>query len=110
MIQDENFDTYYLQEKHKRHWDVCNWWIDFLKTNEGKSIGLPKNETGLEDIKAWQINQCSGADYLLLETYGEKYSHEKLLEGRKKFEKNKKYQNLLKEYQEKHKEIQEEDF
>ncbi|MBE7411881.1 MAG: hypothetical protein HS129_07440 [Leptospiraceae bacterium] len=44
----------------------------------------------------------------LLETYGEKYSHEKLLKGREKFEKNKKYQILLKEFQEKNQFIHEE--
>ena len=104
----DDYGIYYLQEKHKRHWDVCNWWVNFLRVGEGEKIGLPKNETGLEEIKAWQINQCSGADYLLLETYGEKYSHEKLLKGREKFEKNKKYQILLKEFQEKNQFIHEE--
>lgn len=108
IVKMEDEGIFYLEEKHKRHWNACGWWIRFLKTGEGESIGLPKNETGLEEIKAWQIDKCSGADYLLLETYGEKYSHEKLLEGRKKFEKNKKYQKLLKEFQERNEFIHEE--
>ncbi|MCE9499012.1 MAG: replication initiation factor, partial [Leptospira sp.] len=110
MINDKKEETLYLVEKHKRHWDHCEWWTDFLRTGEGQNIGLPKNETGLEDLKDWQLNQCSGADYLLMKTYGQKYSHEKLLEGKKKFENNKRYQILFKEYQSKSNTVKEEDF
>lgn len=87
----------YLEEKHKRHWSVCDWWTDFLKVSEGQSIGLPKNETGLEEIENWLKSQTSGAYYLLTKIHGEKYTEEFLKVGKEKFERNKKYQNLLKQ-------------
>ncbi|MCC6274324.1 MAG: replication initiation factor domain-containing protein [Leptospiraceae bacterium] len=100
MIKNKDFGFCYLKEKHRRHWDVCSWWVNFLQAGEGQPIGLPKNETGLEEIKKWQIDQCSGADFLLMEVYGEKYSHEKYLAGKKKFENNPKYLNMLNEFKE----------
>lgn len=66
---------------------------------KGKGIGLPKNETGLQDIDNWLRNQTSGAMYLLTEVYGEEYLEEILEQGKEKFESNKKYQNLLKQEQ-----------
>ncbi|WP_078129688.1 replication initiation factor domain-containing protein [Leptospira alexanderi] len=90
----------YLEEIHKQHWGNCNWWTDFLKTTEGEGIGLPKNETGLQDIDHWLRTQTSGAMYLLTEVYGEEYLYEILEEGKEKFDNNKKYQNLLKQSQE----------
>ncbi|MDI7215747.1 replication initiation factor domain-containing protein [Leptospira santarosai] len=89
----------YLEEIHKQHWGICSWWTDFLRTAEGEGIGLPKNETGLQDIDNWLRNQTSGAMYLLTEVYGEEYLEEILEEGKEKFENNKKYQNLLKQSQ-----------
>ncbi|ULG87911.1 replication initiation factor domain-containing protein [Leptospira interrogans] len=94
---------FYLQEVHKQHWNPCKWWTDFLKTAEGSPIGLPKNETGLEDLDNWLRTQTSGAVYLLTEVYGEEYLNEILKEGKERFEKNKKYQNILKEQEEKRK-------
>ncbi|MBW9233858.1 replication initiation factor domain-containing protein [Leptospira santarosai] len=91
----------YLEEIHKRYWPVCTWWTDFLKVSKGESIGLPKNETGLEDIDNWLRIQTSGAMYLLTEVYGDGYVDEILEEGKEKFENHKKYQNLLKQSQEK---------
>ncbi|WP_061243333.1 replication initiation factor domain-containing protein [Leptospira interrogans] len=88
-----------LEEIHKQYWGICSWWTDFLKIAEGEGIGLPKNETGLQDIDNWLRNQTSGAMYLLTEVYGEEYLEEILEQGKEKFESNKKYQNLLKQEQ-----------
>lgn len=82
--------------KHKRHWFPSPWWINFLNSNIGESIGLPKNETGLEEIKRWALNSTSGADYLLTKLYGDSWQDEKEKTGKEKFEKNKKYQVLMK--------------
>ncbi|OOV40197.1 replication initiation factor [Leptospira kirschneri serovar Pomona] len=91
-----NIGHVYLEEIHKRYWGICSWWTDFLRIAEGEGIGLPKNETGLQDIDNWLRNQTSGAMYLLTEVYGEEYLEQILEEGKEKFENNKKYQNLLK--------------
>ncbi|ULH30410.1 replication initiation factor domain-containing protein [Leptospira weilii] len=96
----DDLGNVHLDEIHKRYWPVCTWWTNFLRTAEGKGIGLPKNETGLQDIDNWLRNQTSGAMYLLTEVYGEDYLDEILEEGKEKFESNKKYQNLLKQSQE----------
>ncbi|WP_078124771.1 replication initiation factor domain-containing protein [Leptospira alexanderi] len=91
---------YYLEEIHKQYWNPCEWWTKFLNTAEGESIGLPKNETGLEEIDNWLRTQTSGAIFLLTEVYGEEYLQEILEEGKEKFDNNKKYQNLLKQSEE----------
>lgn len=88
-------DSHILFPKHKRHWFPSPWWIDFLETHVGESIGLPKNETGLEEIKAWALNSTSGADYMLTLLHGEKWKEEKEKVGKEKFEKNNKYQILM---------------
>ncbi|MDF3822219.1 replication initiation factor domain-containing protein [Leptospira sp. 96542] len=88
-------DSNILFPKHKRHWFPCTWWTDFLETYEGESIGLPKNETGLEEIKSWALNSTSGADYMLSSIYGEAWTKEKEKTGKEKFEKNKKYQMII---------------
>ncbi|EMF97789.1 hypothetical protein LEP1GSC123_0923 [Leptospira borgpetersenii str. 200701203] len=92
---------YYLSERQKHFWIPCSWWTNFLKTSEGQSIGLPKNESGLENIDNWLKTQASGAAYLLTEFYGEEYLDEFLKNGKEKFEKNKKYQTILKDEREK---------
>ena len=89
-------DSELLTLKHKRHWITSEWWTEFLQTNKGESIGMPKNETGLEEIKQWALNSTSGADYLLTKLYGDSWTDEKEKAGKEKFEKNKKYQTLLK--------------
>ncbi|EMO87266.1 replication initiation factor [Leptospira noguchii str. 2001034031] len=91
----------YLEATHKRHWGDCNWWTQFLNVSEGQSIGLPKNETGLEEIDNWLKTQASGAIKLLTEAYGEEYLLEMLKVGQEKMERNPKYQNLLKSHREK---------
>jgi phage replication initiation protein len=88
-------DSKILYPKHKRHWFVSPWWINFLSTHTGESIGLPKNETGLEEIKAWALNSTSGADYLLTMLNGDSWKEEKEKVGEEKFYRNKKYQVLL---------------
>lgn len=92
-------DSEILTLKHKRHWTVSSWWSEFLLTNEGQSIGMPKNETGLEEIKNWALNATSGADYLLTQLYGEDWTEERDKAGKEKFEKNKKYQTLVKKFE-----------
>ncbi|EMN30889.1 replication initiation factor domain-containing protein [Leptospira interrogans] len=92
---------YYLDEIHKRYWIPCSWWTEFLKTSEGKAIGLPKNESGLESIDNWLRTQASSGAYLMTEFYGEEYLTDFLKDGKEKFEKNKKYQTILKEEREK---------
>ncbi|TGK25388.1 replication initiation factor domain-containing protein [Leptospira stimsonii] len=101
---------YYLEEIHKRYWTPCSWWTNFLKTSEGESIGLPKNESGLENIDNWLRTQASGAAYLLTEFYGEEYLNDFLKDGKEKFEKNKKYQTILKEEREKREKSKEKRF
>ncbi|WP_061235783.1 replication initiation factor domain-containing protein [Leptospira weilii] len=96
----DDLGNVHLDEIHKQYWPVCTWWTDVLRTAEGQGIGLPKNETGLQDIDNWLRTQTSGAMYLLTEVYGEDYLDEILEEGKEKFESNKKYQNLLKQSQE----------
>lgn len=91
-------DSHILTLKHKRHWIPSEWWTTFLNTNKGESIGMPKNETGLEEIKQWALNSTSGADYFLTRIYGENWIDEKEKAGKEKFEKNKKYQTLLKSH------------
>ncbi|AJR16566.1 phage replication initiation protein (plasmid) [Leptospira interrogans serovar Linhai str. 56609] len=101
-VQKKNdLDHYYLSEKQKHFWVPCSWWTNFLKTSEGQSIGLPKNESGLQNIDNWLKTQASGAAYLLTEFYGEEYLNDFLKNGKEKFEKNKKYQTILKEEREK---------
>jgi len=80
---------------HKRHWETSKFWIDFLKVSEGEKIGLPKYETGLEDLKEWFLNQNSGAEYLLKKAFGQDFETEKREIGKEKFEKNGKYKKLL---------------
>ncbi|EMF82555.1 hypothetical protein LEP1GSC188_0565 [Leptospira weilii serovar Topaz str. LT2116] len=72
-----------------------------MKVSEGQSIGLPKNETGLEEIDNWLKTQASSSLKLLTEAYGEEYLLEVLKIGQEKMERNPKYQNLLKSYREK---------
>lgn len=98
-------DAQILFPKHKRHWIPSNWWTDFLQTYEGESIGLPKNETGLEEIRAWALNSTSGADYLLTKIDGDEWTQKKERVGEEKFYRNKKYQTILgnkKEEKERH--------
>lgn len=80
---------------HKRHWDTSKFWLDFLGVSEGEKIGLPKYETGLEDLKEWFLKQNSGAEYLLKKAYGENFEVEKRKVGKEKFEKNERYKKLL---------------
>ncbi|EMS89719.1 replication initiation factor domain-containing protein [Leptospira noguchii] len=101
FVQKENdLGHFYLSEKQKHFWNPSSWWTQFLKTAESEKIGLPKNEVGLEGIDRWLRNQTSGAMYLLTEVYGEEYLDEILEEGKERFDKNKKYQNLLKQSEE----------
>lgn len=88
-------DSPLLIAKEKRRWNVSNWWVDFLNSNIGESIGLPKNGTGLEEIKHWALQSTSGADYLLTQVYGQSWTDEKEKVGKEKFEKNKKYKKLI---------------
>ncbi|MDI7181698.1 replication initiation factor domain-containing protein [Leptospira santarosai] len=100
----DDLGHYYLDEIHKRYWIPCSWWTEFLKTSEGQSIGLPKNESGLESIDNWLRTQAAGGAYLMTEFYGfEEYLTDFIKGGKEKFEKNKKYQTILKEAQEKRK-------
>ncbi|MDI7164453.1 replication initiation factor domain-containing protein [Leptospira santarosai] len=93
----DSLGFWYLEETHKRNWADCSWWTQFLQVSEGQSIGLPKNETGLEEIDNWLKHQASGAICLLTSVYGERYIEELLEVGKEKFSRNKKYQNLLQE-------------
>ncbi|EMJ96682.1 replication initiation factor domain-containing protein [Leptospira alstonii] len=94
----------YIEEIHKRYWPVCSWWTKFLNTCEGQGIGLPKHETGLQNIDDWLNEQVSGAIYLMSKLYGgENYFDKLQKKGEPKFERNKKYQNLVKEFEEKQK-------
>ncbi|AVV52202.1 Replication initiation factor [Leptospira santarosai] len=93
---------FYLEEIHKRYWPVCTWWTKFLNASEGEKIGLPKHETGLQDIDDWLSEQVSGAVFLMSKLFGgEKYYQKLQDKGEPKFERNKKYQNLVKEFEEK---------
>lgn len=80
---------------HKRHWETSQFWIDFLGVSEGEKIGLPKYETGLEDLREWFLHQNSGAEYLLRKAFGQDFESEKRKIGKEKFEKNEKYKKLL---------------
>lgn len=80
---------------HKRHWNTSKFWIDFLGVSEGQKIGLPKYSNGLEDIRDWYLKQNSGVEYLLNEAFGEDFKKQKKEIGKEKFEKNEKYQRLL---------------
>lgn len=80
---------------HKRHWTTSKFWIDFLNVSEGQKIGLPKYSNGLEEIKEWFLKQNSGVEYLLNEAFGEDFKKQKREIGKEKFEKNEKYQRLL---------------
>ncbi|WP_078126225.1 replication initiation factor domain-containing protein [Leptospira alexanderi] len=91
----------YLSEKEKRFWIPCSWWTQFLKTAEGQPIGLPKNETGLEEIDNWLRNQVSGAVSLMSDLYGDDYYEDLKIEGTEKQKRNKKYQRLKEEFLEK---------
>lgn len=97
----DDLGNMYLAETHKRNWADCSWWTKFLKVSEGQSIGLPKNETGLEEIDNWLKTQASSSIKLLTEVYGEEYLLEVLKIGEEKIERNPKYQNLLKSHREK---------
>ncbi|WP_061219502.1 replication initiation factor domain-containing protein [Leptospira weilii] len=101
--KENNLGHYYLSEKEKRFWIPCKWWTNFLRTSQGQSIGLPKNESGLENIDNWLKTQASGAAYLLTEFYGEEYLNDFLEKGKERFERNKKYQTILKDAEEKRK-------
>ncbi|EMN90522.1 replication initiation factor domain-containing protein [Leptospira weilii] len=91
----------YLEQNGKQMWIPCNWWTDFLKTSEREPIGLPRNETGLQDIDNWLKNQVSGAVFLMADLYGDKYFSELKAEGKDRFERNKKYQRLKEQFKEK---------
>ncbi|WP_000418151.1 replication initiation factor domain-containing protein [Leptospira interrogans] len=105
--KENSLGHFYLEETHKRIWGDCSWWTNFLKVSEGQSIGLPKNETGLQEIDNWLKTQASGALRLLTEAHGEEYILEMLRLGKEKMERNPKYQNLLKSHQEKgHKSVE----
>lgn len=80
---------------NKRYWDISKFWIDFLGVSEGEKIGLPKYETGLEDLREWFLKQNSGAEYLLKKAFGEDFEREKIKTGKEKFLKNEKYKKLL---------------
>jgi phage replication initiation protein len=80
---------------HKRHWDTSPFWLNFLGVSEGQKIGLPKYETGLEDLRDWFLKQNSGAEFLLKKAFGEEFEKEKRKVGKEKFEKNEKYKKLL---------------
>ncbi|WP_061234567.1 replication initiation factor domain-containing protein [Leptospira interrogans] len=92
---------YYLTEKQKQFWEPCSWWTRFLKTAEGQAIGLPKHETGLEEIDNWLKNQVSGAVPLMTDLYGDDYYEDLRVEGLEKQKRNKKYQRLKEEFFEK---------
>lgn len=92
---------YFLRLRRKEHWGVCKWWTEFLKESKGEKIGLPKYETGLEDIDHWLKNQVSGAVFLMSDLHGDEYFQDLKLEGKEKFERNKKYQRLKEDFAEK---------
>lgn len=92
---------FFIEPTHKQHWYPSSWWVDFLKVSKGEGIGLPKNETGLQDIDNWLRNQVSGAVYLMSDIYGEQYFSKLKMEGKEKFERNQKYQNLKDQFLEK---------
>lgn len=98
---DEDFDFYYLGTIHKRYWPVCSWWTKFLNTSVGEKIGLPRHETGLQEIDDWLNEQVSGAIYLMSKVHGREYFDKLKQKGEPKFERNKKYQNLVKEFERK---------
>ncbi|WP_061223149.1 replication initiation factor domain-containing protein [Leptospira weilii] len=92
---------YYLSEKQKHFWIPCKWWTGFLKTSQGQTIGLPKHETGLEEIDNWLRNQVAGAFSLMADLHGDNYSEDLRAEGTEKQKRNKKYQRLKEEFLEK---------
>ncbi|EMP02716.1 replication initiation factor domain-containing protein [Leptospira santarosai] len=88
----------YLSEKQKQLWSPCIWWTRFLKTFDGKPIGLPKHETGLEEIDNWLKSQVSGAVSLMSDLFGDDYYEDLKTEGTEKQKRNRKYQRLKEEF------------
>lgn len=82
---------------HKRHWRTSLFWEKFIGTKDRNSIGLPKYKAGLEDLREWATRSISGLNYLLEEAYGDDYKKQRKKEGRKKFEENQRYKNLLRD-------------
>lgn len=82
---------------HKRYWSTSHFWEKFLDTTEKTKIGLPKYKTGLEDLKEWATRSISGLNFLLETAYGQDYKTEIRKEGKKKFENNQYYQQLIKD-------------
>jgi phage replication initiation protein len=82
---------------HKRYWKTSKFWKDFIGTDQKNSIGLPKYKAGLEDLREWATRSISGLNYLLEEAYGDDYKKQRKEEGKKKFEENQRYQNLLRD-------------
>ena len=85
---------------HKRYWNTSIFWKNFIGTEERNSIGLPKYKAGLEDLRQWATRSISGLNYLLEEAYGDDYKKQRKQEGKKKFEENQRYQNLLRDKKE----------
>lgn len=73
----------------------ASWWIAFLQTIDKKKLTLPKQTPGLEEIDEWIHKQVSGALWLLYEAYGWDKVDEIMQDGKDKFNRNKRYQNLL---------------
>lgn len=82
---------------HKRHWNKSKFWTDFLGSQEKESIGLPKYQTGLEDLREWASRSISGLNYLLEQAYGESWKAERKEKGKEKFENKPYYNQLLRE-------------
>jgi hypothetical protein len=81
---------------HKRHWRTSPFWLDFLNTSEKEKIGLPKYESGLEELKIWALKSIAGLDQTLEKIYGNEYLDAKKEQGEKSIDKNKKYQSFIK--------------
>lgn len=82
---------------HKRHWAVSKFWSNFLGSREKESIGLPKYQTGLEDLRNWASRSIVGINYLLEQAYGETWKTERREKGKERFENKPYYNQLLKE-------------
>lgn len=82
---------------HKRYWNKSEFWAKFLKTQEKESIGLPKYQTGLEDLREWAGRSIVGINYLLEKAYGSEWKKEREEKGKERFENKPYYNQLLKE-------------
>jgi phage replication initiation protein len=80
---------------HKRHWKTCSFWTKFLNTQEKERIGLPKYESGLEELRDWSIRSISTLDYTLQEIFGKEYLDAKIEKAKENLLKNKKYSSFL---------------